>query len=264
LQVTRVMSDLLILQLCYPSSAERCRNLATNTAVLTKRVEAHDGAPPWQCISLAGPALRPRVLAQFADSLKAFNFEVRLVDVASASRSQNSVHACLLPLTRTAVASVRKSKWFAPRRTLVYGIGDWRAAAQFRDLGINALIEKPSDLNFRTALSMTQSVIGRGIGRQARVPIVTRVRIQTGGLQIIGLTRNIGPGGMALTLARSVSLPDVVEVTFALPGGHELSLSASPRWYSGVLVGLCHHPSGNSKLLKKWIDQYSRLGTMGK
>jgi hypothetical protein len=235
--------------------------LAKHTAVLAKH---GGGPPPQQCIPLAGLALGPRLLTKFADSFKAFNFEVRLVNVASANgHSQSSVVACLLPLNEKAVASLRKSKWFMPGRTLVYGIGSWRAAAQFCDVGINALIERPSDLNFRTAISMTQSVIGRGIGTHTRVPIVTRVTIQTGALEVTGLTRNIGPGGMALTLARSVSLPEVVQARFSLPGGHELSLSASPRWYSGLVVGLCHQSSDSRKLLEKWIDQYSRLGTLG-
>jgi PilZ domain len=208
---------------------------------------------------VGGLAIDSKLLVKLVESLKPVNFDVRMVNLeVPYNRHEGTVGLCVLPLNQTTVILLRNSGWFAPRRTLIYGIGDWSDAAQFNDLGINALLEKPTDLGFRTAVSTTQSVIGCGISPHARVPIVIRVNINAEGFAMEGITRNVGPGGMAVTLARSVSLPNVVNVSFALPGGPQLCLPASPRWYSGLLVGLRYHRS--SKVLRKWISRYSHLG----
>jgi hypothetical protein len=166
----------------------------------------------------------------------------------------------VLPLKRSAVTTLHRCGWFSPRRTLLYGIGNWGCAAQFSELGINALLEKATDLSFHAAVSATHAVIGRGIGQHARVPIVAHVRIESDGIVTRGISRNLGPGGMAVTLSKNISLPKAVKLEFSLPGVGQLSLIASPRWYSGLLVGLCYEPSPNEKVLRKWIKQYSQLG----
>jgi PilZ domain len=234
--------------------------LATQTAVLARRTAISNGNSSGHSVTLAGLGIDSRLLLKFANSLKLFNFDVRLVAPKSPKRCRaDAITACVLPLNETAVASLRRSGWFLPRRTLLYGIGNWNDAAHFYDLGVNALLEKTTDLSFRTAVSSTHSVIGRGIGAYARVPIVTNVTIQAKGIFAKGITRNVGPGGMAVTLSRNLNLPDEIEVDFSLPGTGQLSLRVSPRWYSGLLVGFCFQTPGN-RILRKWITKYSRLG----
>jgi hypothetical protein len=209
---------------------------------------------------VAGFEIDSKLLLKFAESFKLFNFDVQLIEVKSASNGQaGAVTACVLPLNQTAVACLRNSSWFLPRRTLLYGIGNWSDAAKFSDLGINALLEETTHLSFRTAISSTHTLIGRGIGAHARVPIVTSVMVKAEGITVRGITRNLGPGGMAVTLSRDASLPDV-DLDFSLPGAGPLSLRGSPRWYSGFLVGLCFQPSASTKTLRKWISGYSQLG----
>lgn len=234
--------------------------LATQTAVLARRTAANNRNSSGHSVTLAGFEIDSKLLLKFADTLKLFNFDVRLVALKSPKRCHaEAITACVLPLNEIAVASLRRSGWFLPRRTLLYGIGNWNDAAQFYDLGVNALLETTTDLSFRTAISFTHSVIGRGIGAYARVPIVTNVTIEAKGVVAKGITRNVGPGGMAVTLSRNLNLPDEIEVDFSLPGTGQLSLRASPRWYSGLLVGFCFQTPGN-RTLRKWISKYSRLG----
>ncbi|HXW90345.1 MAG TPA: PilZ domain-containing protein [Terriglobales bacterium] len=235
--------------------------VGTHTAVVAKRITAGNGSASGHRVTLAGLEVNSKLLLKFAESFKAFNFDCRPVAMKSANtRHAGAITACVLPLNQTAVTSLRKAGWFLPRRTLLYGIGDWSAAARFCDLGINALLERTTDLCFRSAVSTTRSVISHGIGEYARVPIVTTVIIQAEGLATKGITRNVGPGGMAVTLSRNASLPADVHLEFSLPGVRPFSLRASPRWYSGVLVGLRFQPSKSEKLLRKWISEYSRLG----
>lgn len=239
----------------------KVEKLEANTAAPARRIAAGKGNSSSHRVTLAGIEIDSKLLLRFAESFKTFNFDVQPVEMTSANaRPAGAVTACVLPLNRTAVALLRGSEWFLPRRTLLYGLGDWSDAARYRDLGINALLERTTDLSFRTAVSTTQSVITRGIGAYVRVPIVTGVRLKAEGVAARGITRNIGPGGMAVTLARNVSLPDTIEVDFSLPEGRQFSLRASPRWYSGLLVGLCFEPSKSEKVLRKWIGEYSGLG----
>jgi hypothetical protein len=243
------------------SSDKRWWKVGTHTAVAAKRIAAGNGSSSGHRVTLAGLEVNSKLLLKFAESFKAFNFDVRPVVMKSAStRQAGTITACVLPLNPTAVACLRKSGWFLPRRTLLYGIGDWSDAVQFCDLGINALLERTTDLSFRAAVSNTRSVIAHGIGEYARVPIVIAVMIKAEGVGAKGITRNVGPGGMALTLSRSTSLPAEVQLEFSLPGARQFSLRASPRWYSGLLVGLRFQPSKSEKMLRKWISEYSSLG----
>ena len=238
--------------------------LGTHAAALDRRISASNGNSSAHRVTLAGLEVNSKLLLKFAESFKAFNFVVRPVEVRSAkTRHAGGITACVLPLKQTAVALLRKSGWFLPRRTLLYGIGDWSDAARFSDLGINALLERTTDLSFRAAVSNTRSVIAHGIGEYARVPIVTTVTMKAEGIVVKGITRNVGPGGMAVTLSRNISLPSEILLDFTLPGARDFSLRASPRWYSGLLVGLRFQPSKSEKILRKWISEYSSLGKQG-
>jgi hypothetical protein len=247
---------------CYSSEEVMVEKLGTDTAALARRIGASNGHT--HRVTLAGLEVNSKLLLKFAESFKAFNFVVRPVELKSRNpRHAGAITACVLPLNQTAVSSLQKSGWFLPRRTLLYGIGDWSDADRFSDLGINALLERTTDLSFRAAVSNTRSVIAHGIGEYARVPIVTTVAIKAEGIATKGITRNVGPGGMALTLSRNVSLPAEIHLEFSLPGDRHFSLRASPRWYSGLLVGLRFQPSKSEKTLRKWISEYSSLGKQG-
>lgn len=211
--------------------------------------------------TLVGLQVDRRLLVGFADSFKRLNVSIRTVHMRSGqSRDARQVNACVLHLGATAVTWLHKSPWFLPRRTVLYGIGGAREVKRFAALGINALLETGSDESIQAAVEATQSLLSRGIGECGRVPIASLVKIDGQGRTLIGVTKNVGYGGLAVRLFRNVALPQEITVNFVLPYAGSFSLAASPRWYSGRLVGLRFQPSAQEEVLRRWVHDYSLLG----
>ncbi len=211
--------------------------------------------------TLAGFKVDPKLLVGFADSFERLNVSILTVDLRSGQTDHHrEINACVLPLVGTAVAGLRNSPWFVPRRTVIYGIGGPKEARRFVELGINALLQTDSDSSVRAAVEATQSLLSRGVGACGRVPIATLVRIDGGGRTLTGITKNVGYGGMAIRLLRNADLPQEIGLHFILPYAGSFSLAASPRWYSGRLVGLRFQPSVQEEALKRWVKDYSLLG----
>jgi hypothetical protein len=211
--------------------------------------------------TLAGFKVDTKVLVDFANSFERFNANILTVHLRSGqSPDYPEINACVLPLSETAVAGLKKSKWFVPRRTVVYGIGGAKEATRFVALGINALLATSSDASIRMAVEATQSLLSRGVGECGRVPVATLVRIDAQGRTLTGITKNVGYGGMAVRLLRNTALPQEIVVKFVLPYSRSFSLKASPRWYSGSLAGLRFQPSPQKVVLRRWVLDYSLLG----
>lgn len=211
--------------------------------------------------TLAGFKVEPKLLVGFADSFERLNASILTVHLRSGqSDGYRKINACVLPLAGVAVAGLKNSPWFVPRRTVVYGIGGAKEATRFVELGINALLESGSDSSIRAAVEATQSLLSRGVGECGRVPIATLVRIDAEGRTLTGITKNVGYGGMAVRLLRNADLPREIRLHFILPYAGSFSLAASPRWYSGRLVGLRFQPSVQEDALKQWVKDYSLLG----
>jgi PilZ domain len=214
-----------------------------------------------RCFTLVALEPDSSLLVKFSECFRDFNVNVRSMLAKSISiKNARKIMGCLLPLNEDGAQWLRTSDWFVPRRTLVYGVGEVTEATRFQKLGINALLESTSDSSVRQAVSATQAVVSRGIGECARVPIVTAVTIETEDMKLRAITRNVGKGGMAASLLRSVSVPENVKIRFVLPNSGALELRASPRWYSGRVVGLKFHPSKEDDVLQKWVADYSSLG----
>jgi hypothetical protein len=211
--------------------------------------------------TLAGFKVGHKLLVGFADSFERLNANILTVHFRSGeSIDHREINGCVLPLGEAAVAWLKKSPWFRPRRTVVYGIGGAKEAKWFVALGINALLENSSDASIRLAVEATQSLLSRGVGEYGRVPIATLVTIDAQGKTLTGITKNVGYGGMAVRLLRNVALPQEITVKFILPYATMFSLAASPRWYSGRLVGLRFQASVQEEALRRWVRDYSLLG----
>lgn len=211
--------------------------------------------------TLLGFKVDRQLLADFADTFKRLNVSAVTVCMGSGQRhGDRQINACVLPLRETAVAWLKQSAWFRPRRTVVYGIGGARAAKRFAGLGINALLKDGSQHSIQAAVEATHSLLLRGVGECGRVPIAIDVEINAQGRTLTGVTKNVGYGGLAVRLIRNVALPDVVTLNFTLPYAGSFSLVASPRWYSGSLAGLRFEPSSQEPVLKQWLHDYSLLG----
>ena len=211
--------------------------------------------------TLAGLKVDRKLLVGFAATFERLSASILTVHLQSGrSGDYREINGCVLPLSEPAVAWLKKSPWFRPRRTVVYGIGGAREAKRFVALGINALLATSSATSIRAAVEATQSLLSRGIGQCGRVPIATLVRIDAQGRTLTGITKNVGYGGMAVHLFRNVALPPEITVNFVLPYASSFSLAASPRWYSGRLVGLRFQPSVQEEALRRWVQDYSLLG----
>jgi hypothetical protein len=215
--------------------------------------------------TLVGFQVDRKLLVAFADSFKRLSASILTVHMRSGqSPDRRQINACVLPLGNTAVAWLNKSPWFLPRRTVVYGIGSATDLKRFVGLGINALLETSSDESVQAAVEATQSLLSRGIGECGRVPIASLVEIDGLGRTLTGVTKNVGYGGLAVRLFRNVALPQQITVNFVLPYAGSFSLAASPRWYSGRLVGVRFQPSAQEEVLRQWVHNYSLLGCTGR
>jgi hypothetical protein len=230
------------------------RNLAVR-AVVRRTFTNHE-------FTLAGVQVDRKVLASFADAFERFHARILTVYIPAGGGSgkHRPINACVLPLNDTAVEWLHESSWFLPRQTVVYGIGGVTEVKRFGALGINALLESSSDASIRAAVDATQSLLCRGIGACGRVPLATLVRIEAQRRTWTGITKNIGYGGMAVRLLRNTTLPHEITLNVILPYAGSLSLVASPRWYSGRLVGLRFRSTGQEKALRQWVHNYSLLG----
>jgi hypothetical protein len=217
-----------------------------------------------QKLTLAGIHVNRSLLLRFAESFNRCDVTIHTVPLQAGQSNQNrKINACVLPLNEIAVGWLKKSSWFLPRRTMIYGIGGLKELTRFVDLGINVLLETGSYLSIQAAVAATQPLLSRGIGTCTRVPIAMPVKIEAEGRVLAGITKNVGSSGMAVRLFRNVAIPQNVALSFVLPGAGLLSLSASPRWYSGRLVGLRFQPSVHGKTLSQWVHEYSLLGCGG-
>jgi hypothetical protein len=212
-----------------------------------------------QVLTLAGIETSATVLNRFIESFEEFNVKLQALSLPFGTFGK--IYACVLPLTDTAVSALKKSNWFVPRRTVIYGLGNGSDAWQFGHLSMNVLVRSRSHAVVHAAVDATQSLILRGIGPCGRVPIVLPVVLAANGKAMRAITTNIGSGGMAIHLMRKADLPVQVRLRFILPGVGPLNRTASPRWYSGNLVGLQFDPPHKDVVLEQWVEKYSMLGT---
>ena len=213
-------------------------------------------------IALAGIETSDTVLNRFVESFEEFSIKLQALSLpSSGSHACGKIYACVLPLTDTAVSTLKKANWFVPRRTVIYGLGKGRDACRFGHVSMNVLVQSRSHAVVHAAVDATQSLILKGIGQCGRVPIVLPVVVKANGKAIRAITRNIGSGGMAIDMLRKTDLPHQIGLSFVLPGVGPLNRIASPRWYSGNLVGLQLDPPLKDPVLEQWVRKYSLLGT---
>lgn len=224
-------------------------------------------------LSSAAGKRHPRALRLFgievsADKIQKFAsyFEQRNISVTIGScdpkltDNGEFVNACAVAINHTAIAALKTFPQVVDGRGLIFGVGSEQQILGVPDLGINVLLEQCADTEIRAAVDKTVPLICRRVTLSDRIPIVTRVTLDTGTVTLNGLTVNVGCGGMAVRLRRTIELPQRVRLTWSLHDTDSISLDATPRWNSGRMVGL-QYLSPTPNLLKKWIRTYSnRLG----
>ncbi len=205
--------------------------------------------------------LAPELVAALHQTFSRGNVNLEAVTPGKAEQqAKDGAQACFVPLKPGALGSVRRARWFARQRTLLYGVGNITDVERFADAGINALVDFNDELSLKAAVDTTRNLLSRQFDESSRIPIVVPVVAETETGAVQGITKNVGCGGMAVRLHRSSSLPAVVRLVFQLPGESAMRVFAATRWYSGSLVGLQFCPSEVASSVKRWAVQYAQLG----
>jgi hypothetical protein len=211
--------------------------------------------------TLAAFRINRKLLDSFVHCFSRYEVQIRVAELRAGHPGDDlPVNACALPLNHSAVLWLRKTSWYFPQRTVIYGMGNTKALIRFSDLAVNALLHTSIGLSVLHAVEATWPLLTRGVGDCARVPIAVMVRMQAEGKTLLALTTNVGYGGMAVRLLRMCALPETIMVNFTLPGSGSFSIPASPRWYSGHFVGLQFRCCEEENVLKQWVRGYSALG----
>ena len=87
-----------------------------------------------------------------------------------------------------------------------------------------------------------------------RVHLVTDVRVEGHDLSFTTRSVQLGTNGMSLEHAGQLSLAQPVLVTFALPSGSRIKVSAVVRWMTKELVGLRFDPRDRNRNIQEWIQ----------
>lgn len=206
-------------------------------------------------LRLIGIDISSEILHSFASCFEQRNISVR-IDSPGKSRQQEFVSACAVAINGEAIARLKSIPPFADDRGLTFGIGSEQKMLTFPDLSVNVLLDDCTESTIRAAIDKTAPLLGRPMTPHDRIPIVTRMNLDTESVSLNGLTLNVGHGGMAVRLRRAMDLPQRVRITCSLPGANPISLDATPRWHSGRTVGL-QYVSAPPDVLKKWLGTYS-------
>ena len=87
-----------------------------------------------------------------------------------------------------------------------------------------------------------------------RVHLVTDVRVEGHDLAFTTRSVHLGTNGMSLEHAGQLSLAQPVLVTFALPSGSRVKVSAVVRWITKEMVGLRFDPRDHNRPIQEWVQ----------
>jgi hypothetical protein len=203
-----------------------------------------------------------------ADCFRQFQIEVVPVDGAVEERlSKERFDALVLRLQPETEALIEGARNSGPNQNVViFGIAkEAREAMRYANFGINALFEEkwlqePMDREaVLKVVCATHLLVARELRRYVRVPIVTEVSAQGGGQRFTAYTQEISAGGMSMTGAPRLPVGQVVQLSFTLPSGEKVNVSASVCWLreSDAGMGARFDPADERRnIVRDWIEQY--------
>jgi Tfp pilus assembly protein PilZ len=92
-----------------------------------------------------------------------------------------------------------------------------------------------------------------------RVPIVTEVAAQAGALRFTAYTTEISAGGMSMAAAPKLAIGQQLQLSFSLPTGEQVSVSASVCWLreSDAGLGARFDPLDDRRnVVRDWVEKY--------
>ncbi|MCI0349981.1 MAG: PilZ domain-containing protein [Acidobacteriales bacterium] len=170
----------------------------------------------------------------------------------------------LTPETQSLIERARNSR--ANKRVVVYGIAkNTQEAIPYSRFGINALFEEkwlqqPMDRQaVLKVLRATYLLVAQEFRRYVRVPIVAEVTAQAGAQRFTAYTTEISAGGMSMEGAPKLAIGQQLQLSFSLPTGENVSVSASVCWLraSDSGLGARFDPLDDRRnLVRDWVEKY--------
>jgi hypothetical protein len=203
------------------------------------------------------------------DCFRQFQIEVVALEDSELQQrlSKERFEALVLPLqpeTESLIEHARNS--LANKHAVIYGIArDRQDAMRHSRFGINVLFEAKwlQEPLHRAAVlkvvSATHQLVSHALRRHVRVPIVTEVVAQSGRLRFTAYTQEISAGGMSMNAAPKLNVGQLVQLSFALPTGTQVNVSANICWVreADSTVGARFDPADERRnAVRDWIEQY--------
>lgn len=171
--------------------------------------------------------------------------------------------AYVLPIEKQAGPTLKRLREAeAGYRRLIYGVASSaNDLEEFARYAVNAILLRP--LQEEAALNVIGQTHLMALGqfrRFLRMPLATAVHVRLGDRHFLGLSREIGGGGLCLATDQQVSISSCLEVTLTLPAGPRVHAEALVCWVRPEehLVGLWFKESVGQKTIKVWVDDYLR------
>lgn len=168
------------------------------------------------------------------------------------------------PSTEGVIQNARNSS--NNKRVVIYGVAkDTHEAMRYSRLGINALFEtkwfqEPMDRQaILKVVRATHQLVAHELRRYVRMPIVTEVSAQAGAMRFTAYTQEISAGGMSMTAAPKLPVGQQLQLSFSLPNGDKVQVSASVCWLreSDAGMGARFDPLDERRnVVRDWIERY--------
>ncbi len=147
------------------------------------------------------------------------------------------------------------------RRLVIYALAPGtRKTHTYSRYGINAVFEEPVERQgVLRVVRSTHLLVVHELRRYVRIPVVTRLELESGSRSIEAQSLEISGGGMSFQTSANLAVGNTVEAAFDLPGKPGIKVGATICWVRDPdgLAGLRFDPEDERRLrVKEWIDDY--------
>ena len=206
------------------------------------------------------------------ECFKQFHIQTTSIPADAVSRlHEEKFDACILRLNQDATAVLEAARNANPKRRLVvYGICDSaEEALRYARYGINAIFQNrdlPGSDSFSTGdrdavmkvVKATHLLVVNELRRHIRVPLVTDVLVEMGGLRFTVFSNEISAGGLSVSGAPPVAAGQQVLISFVLLEIPRITVRAKVSWIRepGEL-GLRFDNTDQRRFpVREWIESY--------
>lgn len=142
------------------------------------------------------------------------------------------------------------------RHALIYAFGDEKSVAALVHMGINSLIEEPTDAILSREVESTHLLLLRQLRRFVRIPLVTVVTVFVNSDTYIAVSRNLSAGGMNLSFPHEIHANSKIRLSFSLPSSPIFTVQAAVCRLSHGSLGLEFLNPADYHKIRNWIENY--------